>query len=164
MAENFLVKLFEHNHWANLQILQTCAALSEAQLDAQPSTTTLGTIRQTLIHLVGAQRGYLALLTVPVSERPRSPVEYTRLMESAQASGEGLIALVSGAANANFDTRLQTTNGLYVEPWVVILQVINHATEHREQINSMITALGLTPPDLAGWAYGEATKALIPMQ
>jgi uncharacterized damage-inducible protein DinB len=44
-----------------------------------------------------------------------------------------------------------------------MVQAINHATEHREQISSMLTALGVTPPDLDGWAYGEATGALIPI-
>jgi uncharacterized damage-inducible protein DinB len=48
-----------------------------------------------------------------------------------------------------------------VEPWVVIVQIINHATEHREQICSMLNALGITPPDMDGWAYGEATEALV---
>ncbi len=29
MTENFLVKLFEHNNWANLQIIQACSALRD---------------------------------------------------------------------------------------------------------------------------------------
>ena len=44
-----------------------------------------------------------------------------------------------------------------------MLQVINHATEHREQIKSMLSALGVTPPDIDGWDYGEATNTLIPI-
>ena len=62
----------------------------------------------------------------------------------------------------NLKTRLQTTDGYFVEPWVVLLQVINHAHEHREQIGSMLNAIGITPPDLDGWSYGEATNALVP--
>ena len=53
--------------------------------------------------------------------------------------------------------------GIYVEPWVVMVQIINHATEHREQIKSMLSALGVTPPDIDGWDYGVATNALIPI-
>jgi len=33
--------------------------------------------------------------------------------------------------------------------------VINHATEHREQIKAIMTGLGIEPPDLQGWAYFE---------
>jgi uncharacterized damage-inducible protein DinB len=33
MTTNFLEKFFEHNHWANLQIIQVYLALSDEQLD-----------------------------------------------------------------------------------------------------------------------------------
>lgn len=59
--------------------------------------------------------------------------------------------------------KLQTKRSYLVEPWVVLLQVINHATEHREQINSMLTALQLPHPDLDGWTYGETVHALNPI-
>ena len=32
MTDNFLFKLFEHNNWANLQIIQACSSLSDEQL------------------------------------------------------------------------------------------------------------------------------------
>jgi hypothetical protein len=57
----------------------------------------------------------------------------------------------------------RTPNGYLVEPWVVMVQAINNATEHREQISSMLSALGVTPPDLVGWTYGEVTHALAPI-
>lgn len=164
MNENYLIKLFEHNHWANQQIIRACAALSDEQLDEQPHTATKGTIRQTLIHLVQSQRGYLALLTLPVSERPAPSVNIADQEQHERESGQGLIALAKGEIKLYSNTRLQTKDGYLVDPWVVLLQAINHATEHREQINSMLTALGVTPPDLDGWAYGEATKALTPIQ
>ena len=162
MSDNFLEKLFEHNNWANLQIIEACSALSEEQLDVEPQSATKGSIRRTLLHLVASQRGYLALLTLPVEERPNTPLEFTQLQESARSSGEGLLALARGERKPP-ETRLRTTDGYYAEPWVVMLQVINHATEHREQIKSMLSALGVTPPDIDGWDYGLATNALIPI-
>jgi uncharacterized damage-inducible protein DinB len=89
MADNVLEKLLEHNNWANRQILQACSALSDEQLDAQPQSATLGSIRGTLIHLVSSQRGYLSLLTLPVEARPTAPVPFAELAESVQTSGEG---------------------------------------------------------------------------
>ena len=35
MTENTLAKLFEHNNWANRQIIRTCSALGDDQLDAR---------------------------------------------------------------------------------------------------------------------------------
>ena len=162
MTGNFLSKLYEHNNWANGQIIQVCSNLSDEQLDAEPRSATKGTIRQTLVHLVSSQRGYLALLTVPAEERPKGPVAFAELQESARLSGEGLLALASGT-RIPLATRLQTRDGYFVEPWVVMVQVINHAGEHREQINSMLSDLGITPPELDGWSFGEATNALDPM-
>jgi len=162
MTEHFLVKLFEHNNWANSQIIQACSALSDAQLDAESQSATIGSIRQTLVHLVTSQHGYLSLLTLPVEARRAISPAFTELQQAARISGEGLLALAREPSNDQ-KTQLQTTDGYFVEPWVVIVQIINHATEHREQINSMLSALGVTPPDLDGWAYGEVTNALIPI-
>jgi uncharacterized damage-inducible protein DinB len=162
MTETFLVKLFEHNNWANQKIIEACYALSDEQLDTEPHSVTKGNIRETLSHLVTSQRGYLALLTLPLAERPTFPLEFSELRESARMSGEGLLALAEGEQKP-FEARLKTRDGFHTEPWVVMLQVINHATEHREQIKSMLSALGVTPPDIDGWDYGESTQALVPI-
>ena len=163
IAENILEKLFEHNNWANLRIIQACSALSDEQLDATPQSATKGSIRRTLLHLVSSQRGYLSLLTLPVEARLHAAPAITDLKESARISGEGLLALVRDEPGQDLKPQLQTTDGYFVEPWVVLVQVINHATEHREQIKSMLSTLGVTPPDIDGWDYGEATNALIPI-
>jgi uncharacterized damage-inducible protein DinB len=42
-----------------------------------------------------------------------------------------------------------------------MVQIINHATEHREQIKSMLTSLGITPPSIDGWDYGDVMQALV---
>jgi uncharacterized damage-inducible protein DinB len=162
MTENFLVKLFEHNNWANLQIIRACSALSDEQLDADPQSVTKGNIRATLTHLAGSQAGYLSLLTLPVDERVRVSPAFDELQDSVSKSGESLLALARGE-KMPLSSQLQTTDGYYVDPWVVTLQVVNHAHEHREQVCSMLSALGITPPDLDGWAYGEVTKALVPI-
>ena len=163
MTENILARLFEHNNWANLQIIRACSVLSDEQLDAEPRSATKGSIRRTLTHLVMSQRGYLSLLTLPVEARPDVSLEFAELQESARTSGEGLLSLARGELSQPPDARLQTRDGYNVEPWVVMLQVINHATEHREQIKSMLSALGITPPDIDGWDYGLATNALVPV-
>ena len=162
MSENILAKLFEHNNWANRQIIQACSALTDQQLDAEPQSATKGSIRGTLTHLVTSQRGYLALLTLPVAARPSAPLEFAELEESARISGEGLLALIRDEGNLP-SGRLQTRDGYYVEPWVVMVQIINHATEHREQIKSMLSSLGITPPSIDGWDYGQVSNALVPM-
>ena len=74
-----------------------------------------------------------------------------------------MLALARDEASKPLKARLQTKDGYLVEPWVVMIQAINHATEHREQIKSMLGSLGVTPPDIDGWDYGEFTNAFIPI-
>jgi len=162
MTENFLEKLFEHNNWANIRIIEACSTLNDEQLDAEPQSVTKGTIRRTLIHLVSSQYSYLRTLTLPLEERLDAlTVDFAELRESISKSGEGLLALASGEENP-LKPQLQTRDGYFVEAWVLMLQVINHATEHREQIKNMLSSLGVTPPNIDGWSYGEATNELIP--
>src|SRR5215212_2515226 len=115
MVEDFLVKIFEHNNWANQKIIAACYALHEEQLDAEPQSITKGTIRGTVVHLVSSQESYLRTLTVPVEERlqPRT-VPFAELEESARISGEGLLALASGQQRP-FEARLKTRDGFYTE-------------------------------------------------
>lgn len=164
MTENILARLFEHNNWANQKIMEVCLTLTDEQLDAPPRSATEGSIRSTLTHLVSAQHGYLRLLTIPLEERKdRVTLQFDELQESLKSSGERLLELARDESKLP-TTRLRTRDDYRVEPWVVMIQIINHATEHREQIKSMLTALGIEPPSIDGWDYGDVMKALVPME
>ena len=112
-----------------------------------------------------SQRGYLAFLTQPIEVRrkDREPLTYKELRDSAKVSGEGLLTLARNESKQPSQARLESRDGFLIDPWVVMVQAINHATEHREQIKSMLTALGVTPPEIDGWAYGETKQAVVPM-
>ena len=164
MVENYLARIIEHNNWANQKIIEACFSLTDEQLDAPPQSATEGTIRSTLLHLVVAQYNYLRLLTLPFDERQdRVWIEFSEIQESLQNSGKELLQLAKHTSKLP-GNRIQTKDGYHVEPWVLMVQIINHATEHREQIKSMLTTLGITPPSIDGWDYGEVTNALVPMQ
>jgi len=163
MTENILARLFEHNHWANLQLIEVCSALSDEQLDAEPESATKGSIRLTLWHLMDTQQMYLSQLT---SMEPgfdwQAPTNFAELLESANKSGEGLVALARDETSQSLQTKIQD-DGYSIEPWVVMVAAISHAAEHREQIKSMFSALGVTPPRLDGGAYGMVVNAVIPI-
>jgi len=166
MPASSLEKLFEHNNWANRRIIQACSALTAEQLDSEPNSATRGSIRATLIHLVAAQQSYLRLLTLPLEERlERTPAPaFAELEQSAAGSGEALLALARAEPDIHLQGRLQTRDGYQVEPWILLVQINNDATENREQIKSMLTALGLTPPDIDGWDFGEFSGAFSPVE
>jgi uncharacterized damage-inducible protein DinB len=161
MSESILTRLFEHNNWANLQIVQACYSLSEEQLDAEPQTITKGSIRSTLQHLINSQEDYLSqLMGIEPRFNWQTPPDFDELRRAATNTGEGLIALTRDESGKSLQTKFEK-DGYSVEPWLVMVQAINHATEHREQIKSMLSQLGINPPRIDGWAFGKVTNALI---
>lgn len=159
MADTTLVKLFEHNNWANFQLIELCATLTDEQLDAEPDATTKGSIRLTLQHMMASQQSYWTQLAgvSPVFDW-QGPPGFDAIRVAAKITGEGLLALATDESG-----KLATTfhhDGYAIEPWVVMVQAINHATEHREQIKSMLSTLGVTPPRIDGWMYGRISHAL----
>jgi uncharacterized damage-inducible protein DinB len=157
---NAFQKLFEHNDWANLAVLASCASLTGEQLDSTPLSDSPWSLRKALTHLVQSQRGYVSLLTLPPEARSTDPLPFDELREVAEASGAALAELARDEASLARRDRLRTTDGYLVEPWVVMVQAINHATQHRRQVCGMLRALGITPPRLDGWAFGESVGAL----
>jgi uncharacterized damage-inducible protein DinB len=158
MSES-LVELFRHNAWANQRLFDACAELSAAQLDATV-VGTFGNIRDTLTHIVGAQERYVAALSEsgPVSViREREPFAgVAALRDAARASGEALIALAERAQDGATVTTTYRGDPFTLPVWLMFLQAINHATEHRAQVAAILTQQGIEPPSMDGWTYHEA--------
>ena len=133
MDTTILERIFEHNNWANALIIQACSTLDDEQLDAEPSSATKGTIRQTLAHLVNSEHNYLSDLVDPQARfNWQAPPSITELRQVALTTGEKFLTLVKDASNPSLQTQVYTDDGYTIEPWVIVLQAINHATEHRE--------------------------------
>ncbi|CAA9541404.1 MAG: hypothetical protein AVDCRST_MAG49-883 [uncultured Thermomicrobiales bacterium] len=152
---SILVKLFEHNRWANLRAVEACAGLDDAHLGATVAGTA-GSVRDTLMHIAGAEQRYVERLSgrrPTYGERDGWPGTEA-LRQALDESGGALIAL---AGNADPDEVLRGEyQGRPVALPVATLyvQAINHATEHRSQIATILTQQGVEPPDFSGWAWG----------
>ena len=163
MTQDILTRLLEHNHWANLQVLDACEMLSDEQLDFQPQSAVRGTIRDTLQHLVTSQEDYACMATTFDHPPERiHTLSFTEMREIATQSGQTLLSIAPTFAGATPPSQITLTDGYRVDPWVILVQVINHATEHREQIKSIMTTLGVAPPRIDGWRFGREVGSLIP--
>ena len=89
-----LTTLFRHNRWANVRILERCAGLTDEQLDATIAGT-YGSIRDTLQHIVTAERSGTFHGSAPVSPivvpEDAPPLTLAEMTESVRTSGSGLI-------------------------------------------------------------------------
>jgi uncharacterized damage-inducible protein DinB len=152
-----LPDFFKYNLWANLRLLDACAHLSDAQLDAT-TKGTFGSVRETLMHLFAAEEGYVRALTgkIPtprLTDLTHFP-DFDELRRRAKRSGEELITV---AEQRDLSQILYLDGGTYEAPAiVVVIQAINHAIDHRSQIATLLSQLDVEPPDLDGWSYNDA--------
>jgi uncharacterized damage-inducible protein DinB len=157
MATAF-VELCRHNLWANLRLLDECARLSDEQLDAN-APGTYGRLRDTLVHLLAAEERFVAELTGQpleqfLREREGFP-GFQVLRERAWCSGEQLIAAAARMRPSRV-LRFTVEGKTYaIQAVVPLMQAINHATEHRTHVASILSQLGVQPPELHPWVYWE---------
>lgn len=151
-----LTALFRHNAWANLTLLEFCGGLADRQLDAT-AIGCFGSIRDTLVHIASSEADYVNLATdtlPPVPPPMDRFVGFAVLEDAVRWAGDELLRL---AVSARADTivRVQRPQEpIFEYPLAgLMVQALNHSTEHRAQISAIITQLGIEPPSLSGWRY-----------
>src|SRR2546423_8829653 len=93
-----LQDFFKYNLWANLRLLDACAYLSDAQLDAT-TKGTFGSVRETLMHLFAAEEGYAwrfnftGTAPTPRLKELTTFLGFDELRRRAERSGKELIAI-----------------------------------------------------------------------
>ncbi|UCD41620.1 MAG: DinB family protein [Chloroflexota bacterium] len=150
-----LTTLFSHNLWANLRLLERCADLTSEQLAASIPGAR-GSIRDTLEHMTTAEQSYFSRISTDkpfIRPEDSLPMTIVEMKDSMRATGNGLI---------EWATKVQAEDMVHLD-WdgtprevpktIILTQVINHATEHREQVKAILTEMGIEPPDLQSWAY-----------
>jgi uncharacterized damage-inducible protein DinB len=151
---SLVTALFEHNLWANQRLVDACRGLSDVVLNATVEGTA-GTIRETLMHIAGAEQRYVMRLcgrTPTYGEQDGWP-GLALLAQALEESGSLFIELT---AVADPDEVLESQNQgqqASLPAAVVYVQAINHATEHRSQIATILTQQGVDAPDVSGWAW-----------
>lgn len=150
-----LTTLFSHHLWANMRLLERCADLTSEQMAASIPGAR-GSIRDTLEHITTAEQSYFSRIsTGQPFQRPEDalPITITDMMDSLRTTGEGLIEW-AGKVQAGDTIQLDWDGAPREVPKTIILtQVINHATEHREQVKAILTEMEIEPPDLQSWSY-----------
>jgi uncharacterized damage-inducible protein DinB len=154
-----LTDFFKQNLWANLLLLDACTNLSNEQLDATTGGT-YGSIRVTLMHLFAAEERYAYLLT---DQRPEPALSehdpfagFDELRQRARRSGEALLARVEQGEEHQVIHLFYDEQDHEIPAIFVLIQAINHATDHRSQVATLLGQQGITPPRLDGWSYYRA--------
>lgn len=149
-----LAAVFEQNSWANERLLEACRDLTPAQL-ATTVVGTYGDLGATLAHIASGEAFYVLLLTGwhPSTEwqadDPFPGIE--PLLELVRETGARLLA---AAETIPADQPIERDPGELIPARVILAQAINHATEHRTHATTILTQLGIEPPQIDGWHFG----------
>ena len=148
---------FKHHAWANDRILDACATLPPEQL-AAPAPGTFGPILDTLRHLIGSDNWYLWVITKGSHEEfPEETAGIVELRAGAKRSAAGWAELLAGAIDADDMTVTSGDGWEFKAPMGVRLaQAIHHGTDHRSQIATALTSLGIEPPGIDLWEWAES--------
>lgn len=154
---NLVLEFFKHNTMMNGRLLDACTGLTTEQIDTTVEGT-YGTLGATLVHTANGQENYVARLNS--SARPdrlqEDPFPGFDVLRDRLAVSERL--LERAAERATESGTIEVTGDDPVGTWTIpadllLLQVINHGTEHRSQIATMLTQLGVEPPPMDGWTF-----------
>jgi uncharacterized damage-inducible protein DinB len=155
MNGQLLQDAFGHHVWASVVVLDTCATLTPEQLDTTVPGT-YGSIIDTLRHLVGADYGYLEVLSPGALDSfDDSTAGIDELRAAMAATGPAWIGLLEGDLDPDATmTRHRDDGSTSSAPMSIRLaQVVHHGTDHRSQVCTALTTLGIEPPEIDVWAY-----------
>lgn len=159
MTASLLSDAVAHHVWATGRLIDECASLTPEQLGT-PSPGTYGSIADTLRHLVSSDGWYLSFFReqpAPIDEE--AEVSLAELRSAIERNGAAWTEVLARQSDPEEDMPEHGDGWEFHAPaGFRLAQVIHHGTDHRSQVCTALTGLGITPPDIDLWAYGEATS------
>ena len=159
---------FAHHVWASLGVIDACLTLSPEQLDAIVPGT-YGSILSTVRHFVGGDAFYLSAMT---GDRPmlldEDRLRLPELRAAIERQADRWSQILSGDLDPQTIVEEVDDDGYRRQAPIGIrlAQAIHHGTDHRSQVCTGLTALGVKPPDIDVWDYaletGRSTEVLPP--
>ncbi len=162
MSRPILTDAFDHHVWATLRLLDACLELTEEQLD-NPVPGTYGSILDTMRHLVGADCSYLNLLSDGrIEQIDEESMGLVELRLAMGANGQVWAELLAGELDPDemLVRRHEDGSESRAPLGIRLAQAIHHGTDHRSQVCTALTNLGLLPPDIDVWDFAASRGRL----
>jgi uncharacterized damage-inducible protein DinB len=163
MSRSLLADAFAHHVWATLRLVDACLPLSPERL-GRSVPGTYGSILETMRHLVGADASYLFALTggrVPVIDEDQMDLRELRAaMEGNGATWSSLLAQDLDPDSVVVRHRDDGSES-HVPMGIRLAQALHHGTDHRSQICTALTMLGVEPPAIDVWDFADQDGRLV---
>ena len=157
MSRSVLDDAFAHHVWATLRLVDTCLPLSSEQLGTAV-LGTYGSILETVRHLVGADASYLFAMTEGrTSLIDEDRMDLPELRAAMEGHGAAWSQLVAQDLEPDAITVRRRDDGseTHAPMGIRLAQALHHGTDHRSQICTVLTTLGVEPPAIDLWDFGE---------
>jgi uncharacterized damage-inducible protein DinB len=170
MLADVIRTLYGYNRWATGRVLDSAAELTPEQLHTVGGAGH-GSVRDTLVHLMGTQRGWLSwwdgslsaqdayALQTNAADYPDLPA-VRGLWESVERQTEAFLAgLTDADAARTYESAMPDGAQFRMVLWHMMFHVANHGTQHRSEVAAMLTGHGHSPGDLDLLHYVFSTGA-----
>jgi uncharacterized damage-inducible protein DinB len=157
MGKPLMEDAFAHHVWATLRLVDACLALSPQQLETTVPGT-YGSILDTLRHLIGSDAWDLFVATGDrASLIDEGDMDLSELRAAMESHGPGWLRLV--AQDLDPDAVLDEVDDndgyeRHIAMGIQLAQVLHHGTDHRSQVCTALTALGVEPPSIDVLEFG----------
>jgi uncharacterized damage-inducible protein DinB len=163
MAPPILADAFGHHVWATNRLLDACARLDDAGLTTIVPGT-YGSIIDTLRHVIDGDVFYLSVLE-PGSVQAFDEVgsDIPTMLAVINANGVIWQRLIDADLDPTIDVveieddRTETHAPLGIR----LAQALHHGTDHRSQICTALTSLGIEPPAIDVWDFADFGGRLV---
>lgn len=157
MSSSFLESAFAHHVWATLRLIDVCSDLSAEEL-ATSVPGTRGPMIDTLRHVVEVDSNDLFILTGDsVDAVEAGGVSLSELRGVMERTGSGWTKLVSAPLDPDAVV-LEVDESDGFQRWAPVgfrlAGTLEHGTDHRSQICTALTTLGVEPPKIDVMNFG----------
>jgi len=147
-----LETLYDYSYWANARLLEPLSQLTAEEL-VRPGAGAFGSIRNTLVHMMSAEGGWLDRCGGPKRGAPLRPEDFSTLesITSYWARQErNLRAFLAALTDADLSRRLEfTVPQIAFSRVMAVGEMLHHAAlhniHHRGQVTLLLRALGHVP-------------------
>jgi uncharacterized damage-inducible protein DinB len=157
MSPGLLLDAFRHHVWATLRLIDACLDLTPGQLQAT-APGTYGSILDTMRHLVGADASYLFVTTGGRVERiDEERMDLPELRAQMERHGAAWSELLGRDLDPDAVLVRHRDDGseTHAPLGIRLAQALHHGSDHRSQVCTVLTTLGVEPPFIDVWDFGE---------
>lgn len=153
--EPTLVELIRYNNWANAQVFAACQQLTPQQL-ATSAPGAYGSIHATLGHMIAAEADYIHRL---MGEGPQPPFRWEDepalddIFVFSRSVAAALLDAVQRISPDHIVHEEEDGNTIDYKASLLLIQAIIHGMEHRTNVTTILSAMGLPDLEVDGWGY-----------